>query len=50
MIYSSDSSLRVWNLQSGLGKQIANDRRDGESAVHIIALSQDEKTGVVKVC
>jgi WD40 repeat protein len=41
MTCSGDSSLRVWELQSG--KQIGNDWRDGESAVNSIALSPDGK-------
>jgi WD40 repeat protein len=38
---SLDSSLRVWNLQTG--EQIGNDWRDGESDVNTIALSLDGK-------
>jgi WD40 repeat protein len=41
MTCSRDSSLRVWDLQSG--KQIGNDWRDGESIVSTIALSPDGK-------
>jgi WD40 repeat protein len=41
MTCSDDGSLRVWDLQSG--KQIGNDWRDGEGAVHAIGLSPDGK-------
>jgi WD40 repeat protein len=42
---SLDGSLRVWDLESG--KQIADEWRDGDSAVRSIALSPDGKKVVI---